>query len=232
MSANRILSELLAGAGKSGLAGGLAGGLASGLLVSKAGRKLGKRALELGGLAAIAGLGYTAWRRYQESQVGATAPGAPVSPGAAGLPAGFLPPPSQPEAADALGRVLLDAMIAAARADGRLDAAERRALFEQVARLDLPEGERAELFAALERPVELPALVAAATTQERAVEIYTASLLAIDVDTPAERGYLAMLAGALGLPEALVAQIHREAGTAPFSTATVTAPTGNSAFSG
>ena len=212
MSANRILSELLANAQKSGLAGGLAGGLASGLLVSKAGRKLGKRALELGGLAVIAGLGYTAWRRYQESQGGALAPQAT---GVAAVPAGFLPPPSQPEAADALGRVLLDAMIAAARADGRLDAAEQRVLFEQVGRLGLPESERAELFAALERPVELRTLVAAAKTQERAVEIYAASLLAIDVDTPAERGYLAMLAGALGLPEALVAQIHQEACVAP-----------------
>ena len=106
-------------------------------------------------------------------------------------------------------------MIAAARADGQLDPAERRALFTRVSELGLPEAERAELFAALERPVDLPTLVAAATTQERATEIYAASLLAIDVDTPAERGYLAMLAGALGLPNGLVAQIHREAGLPP-----------------
>ena len=209
MSANRLLSELLGGERGAGFAGGLAGGLASSLLVSKAGRKLGRQALELGGLAVIAGLGYTAWRRYQEGRAGTGAAATPRVSGASSPPAGFLPPPGQPEA---LGRVLLDAMIAAARADGRLDGAERRALFEHVARLDLPETERAELFAALERPVELPTLVATATTQERAVEIYTASLLAIEVDTAAERGYLAMLAAALGLPDGLVAQIHREAG--------------------
>lgn len=212
MNANRILSELLGGQRGSGLAGGVVGGLASGLLVSKAGRKLGKQALELGGLAVIAGLGYTAWRRYQESRAGA--PLAPVTAGAA-PPSGFLPPPSQPEALDSLGLVLLQAMIAAARADGQLDGAERRALFDHVSRLNLPEAERAELFAALERPADLPSLVAAATTPERAVEIYTASLLAIEVDTPAERGYLDMLAGALGLAPALVAQIHREAGLSP-----------------
>jgi len=105
-------------------------------------------------------------------------------------------------------------MIAAARADGKLDGDERRALFEHVARIELPEAERADLYAALERPVEVQTLVAAATTQERAVEIYAASLLAIEVDTPAERGYLAMLAAALGLPDALVAHIHWEAGVA------------------
>jgi uncharacterized membrane protein YebE (DUF533 family) len=207
MDANRVLSELLAGPRGAGLAGGIAGGLASGLLLSKAGRKLGKRALELGGLAVIAGLGYTAWRRYQDGRAAG-----PATRSAGELPAGFLPPPTQAQALDSLGRVLLQAMIAAARADGKLDGDERRALFEHVARLELPEKERADLYAALERPVDVPTLVAAATTQERAVEIYAASLLAIEVDTPAERGYLAMLAAALGLPDALVAHIHREAG--------------------
>jgi len=211
MNANRVLSELLGGPRSAGLAGGLAGGLASSLLLSKAGRKVGKQALELGGLAVIAGLGYTAWRRYQEGR-GASPMATPRT--AAALPDGFLPPPTQAQALDNLGRVLLQAMIAAARADGKLDGDERRALFEHVGKLDLPEAERAELYAALERPVEIQTLVVAATTQAQAVEIYTASLLAIEVDTPAERGYLAMLAAALRLPDALVAHIHREAGVA------------------
>ena len=43
-----------------------------------------------------------------------------------------------------------------------------------------------------------------------AAEIYTASLLTIDVDTGAERAYLAMLAACLELPESLVDSIHQE----------------------
>ena len=39
----------------------------------------------------------------------------------------------------------------------------------------------------------------ATRTPEEAAEIYTVSLLAIDVDNPAERGYLAMLAARLNL---------------------------------
>jgi uncharacterized membrane protein YebE (DUF533 family) len=207
MSADRILTRLLASPEAKGFAGGLAGSL----LVSKAGRKLGRQALQLGGLAAIAGLGYAAWRRHQDQRARDVAPAAPA---AAEPPPRFLPPSSETGAREDLGHALLQAMIAAARADGQLDGAERRALFERVAALELPEAERAELYAALERPVDVQVLVGAATTQERAVELYTASLLAIEVDTPAERGYLAMLAGALGLPEELVAHIHREAGVA------------------
>lgn len=213
MDADRILSQLLGSPQGKGFAGGVAGGLAGSLLVSKAGRKLGGKALQLGGLAAIAGLGYAAWRRYQEERTsGAVREAAPAALAELEPPTRFLPPPTQSGAREDLGRTLLQAMIAAARADGRLDGAERRVLFERIAALDLPEPDRAELFAALERPVDVQVLVGAATTQERAVELYTASLLAIEVDTPAERGYLAMLAGALGLPDELVAHVHREAG--------------------
>ncbi|MNW15361.1 hypothetical protein D3C71_2138360 [compost metagenome] len=50
--------------------------------------------------------------------------------------------------------------------------------------------------------------MAAARTEEQKVEIYTASRLAIEADTRAERGYLDLLAGRLGLPDALVDHIE------------------------
>ncbi len=43
---------------------------------------------------------------------------------------------------------------------------------------------------------------------EVAAEIYTASLLAVQVDSPGERAYLAMLAARLRLPDELVTTIH------------------------
>lgn len=209
MSMERILTQLLGSGVAPGLAGGLAGGLASGLLTSKAGRKVGKQALRLGGIAAVGGLAYAAWQRYQAAQAG-TGGAVPRS----GLPrieaTAFLPPPDT-AATETLGMTLVRAMIAAAQADGRLDGAERRAVFERVATLDLSDEEKAALFAQLEHPVDLGALVAAATTREMAVEIYAASVLAIESDTAAERGYLAVLAARLELPDELVAAIHREA---------------------
>ena len=210
MNAEKILSQLLSGGAAQGFAGGLAGGIASGLLTSKAGRKLAGKALQLGGLAAIAGLAYNAWTRYQQSGVGPALDRLPPQQ----LPPAFLPAPGLAGERSDLALTLLFAMIAAARADGKLDGQERRAIFDGLARVDLPEAERAQLYAALERPADLEWLVKQATCPERAAEIYAASLLAIEVDTPAERGYLAMLAARLELPDELVAKLHAEAGAA------------------
>jgi len=223
MSSDHILSQVLGSGAASGFAGGLAGGLASGLLTSKAGRKLGKKALRVGGVAAVGGLAYSAWSRYRQEQAAQATPGAtarpgPISRAAAAPPTEaaditlerFVPPSSQPEECEALGLALLRAMIAAAQADGRLDGAERRAIFERISTLELSAAEKAALFEQLDQPVDLSALVAAARTPEQAVEIYTASRLAIEVDTPAERGYLAMLAARLELPDELIEAIDRE----------------------
>jgi uncharacterized membrane protein YebE (DUF533 family) len=215
MSTDRILSQLLGSGAASGFAGALAGSLAGGLLTSKAGRKLGKTALQVGGIAAVGGLAYAAWNRYRQGQE----PTAAATPTHAATPRAtaderFIPPPGRPQEAEALGLVLLRTMIAAAHADGRLDERERHAIRARVASLELSELERAELLEQIERPVDLGWLVGAAHTPERAAEIYTAALLAIDVDTPAERAWLGLLAARLDLPPALVDEIHREAGCA------------------
>ena len=60
----------------------------------------------------------------------------------------------------------------------------------------------------LRKPLDVDAVAQGARTPEQAAEIYVASLLAIDVDNPAERGYLAMLAARLELDEKLVAHLH------------------------
>jgi uncharacterized membrane protein YebE (DUF533 family) len=200
MNFDRVLKTLLSSPAAAGLAGAVAGGL----ITSKGGRKLGKKALELGGMAALAGVAYTAWQRHQSRNV------AVDSPSPAQLrDAGFLPKVSHALAGDDLGTALFRAMVAAARCDGRLDAGERNALFEQIEKLDLPEAERAELYAQVESPVSIDDIVASATTPARALELYTASRVAIEPDSPAERGYLALLAARLGLEDALLAEIEK-----------------------
>ena len=54
---------------------------------------------------------------------------------------------------------------------------------------------------------------------EEAASIYTASLLAVNVDNAAERGYLAMLAARLNLEDALVKHLHAsvEAASVPHA---------------
>lgn len=66
----------------------------------------------------------------------------------------------------------------------------------------------------MRRPKSLDDLVAGARDQETAIEVYTASVLAIDADHPAEQAYLQMLAARLGLAPELVAEIRRTAAAA------------------
>ncbi|MEX1348782.1 MAG: DUF533 domain-containing protein, partial [Desulfobacterales bacterium] len=61
---NKLLGQLLGSGVAGGFAGGLAGGLASNLLTSESGRKMGKKALKTGGIAAVGALAYGAYQRY------------------------------------------------------------------------------------------------------------------------------------------------------------------------
>lgn len=190
------------------------GALAAVLLGTKTGRSLGGNALKLGGLAVIAGLGYQAYRNYKSGQ--------PAEPTQA-LPE-LLPPPkdspfsTEPEAiSNDFALSLVRAMIAAAKADGHIDASERSRIMDKIHLSGL--GAEAEAFieAELAKPIDLDALVASAKTEEQRVEIYTASRLTIEPDTRTERGYLDMLAGRLGLPDALVDHIEATVASAKIS---------------
>jgi uncharacterized membrane protein YebE (DUF533 family) len=70
----------------------------------------------------------------------------------------------------------------------------------------------------MRRPPDIQGLAAEARTPEVAAEVYAASLLAIEVDTQAERDYLKRLADALGLDAATcrgAARVARRGAAAP-----------------
>jgi uncharacterized membrane protein YebE (DUF533 family) len=207
--ADGLLKRLLGSGAATGFAGGLLGGGVAGLLGSKRGRKLAASGLKIGGIAAVGALAYHAYTRYQAGQAAAPAP----SPASAGLPppppgSGFLPNPADAAALHSVGVVLMRAMIAAAKADGEVDAAENRRVFARLAELDMDAEERSFLLGEFSRPADIDALVRAATTPQMAAEIYTASLMAIEVSHPAESAYLQLLASRLGLAPGLVTELH------------------------
>ena len=213
---NKLLGQLLGSGAAGGFAGGLAGGLASNLLTSKSGRKMGKKALKMGGIAAVGALAYAAYQRYSTGK-GIT-DGALSQPAEAELvpaPEGsaFMPAKNNPAGQEALGLTLVRAMIAAARADGRLDAKESRTIYQRIESLGLDPEDQALLVAEMGHPVDMDAIVNSATSPEVAAEIYVASLLAIDVDTADEKSYLAMLAARLKLPPKLVTELNRQVET-------------------
>lgn len=180
------------------------------LLGTKTGRQVAGNALALGGLAAIAGLGYQAYKNYRDGNQPQPAPQS--TPQAEPQ---FLPPPSDSGfstapaiASNDFTLSLVRAMIAAARADGHIDDTERQRILGKVQESGV--GSEAESFfqRELASPVDLDAIVASAKTEEQRVQVYTASRLTIEPDSRAERGYLDLLAGRLGLPDALVDHIE------------------------
>lgn len=185
------------------------GAIAAAVLGTKTGRKLAGNVATVGGIAAIAGLGYLAYKNYQSGKSPQQAP-QPITSEPELLP----PPPADsafspqsPTMSNSFALTLVQAMIAAAKADGHIDDAERARIMEKVQISGLDDEAEAFIAKELADPVDIDALVAAAQTEEQKVELYTASRLTIDPDNRAERGYLDMLAGRLGLPDALVDHI-------------------------
>jgi len=195
-----------------GLAGGAAmGGLAGILLGSKGGKKLAGKAVKLGGTIALASLAYRAYRQWKSSgdetpPVSGTEPMKDITPSPEGT--AFLP--SIPAVRDDLSRSILVAMIAAAKADGHVDEDERKRIFGRLGEMALEADARLWLIEQLNQPVDIELVVSGATTPEAAVEIYAASVLAIDPDEPAEQAYLATLATRLGLEPGLKTAIEEE----------------------
>ena len=211
---NKLLGQLLGSGAAGGFAGGLAGGLAGNLLTGKSGRKMGKKALKMGGVAAVGALAYAAYQRYSSGQAARGQAAAPQSNEPAFVPApegsAFMPAKEDSAGQEALGLLLVRAMIAAARSDGRLDAQESQAIFQRIESLGLDPQAQSLLVAEMGRPVDMDAIVNSASSPEVAAEIYVASLLAIDVDTAAEQSYLAMLAARLNIPPDLAAELRRQ----------------------
>ncbi len=200
--ASGVLDKVLG----SGLGAGLLGGVIGGLLTGKSGRKLAGSAVKVGGIAAVGALAYTAYQRYKQGGLGTT--GVTSETAVEAQDQGFLSATGDVGATSALGVALVRAMIAAAKADGRIDDTERTRILAQISEQELSAEEKAFLLDEFAQPLDIDSIVALGVSTEVSIELYAASLLAIEVDTPAEQAYLQMLAARLGLDKALVSELH------------------------
>lgn len=188
--------------GKGAIAGGLLG-----VLMTGSGRKMLGTGAKIGGAALIGGLAYKAYQDWQAGKSAADTSG----PAALPKPDGTLFLPSDPMQANDLAARVLQAMVAAAKADGHVTADERARIDGQLAALGL-EDEASQMIAAeLDAPLDPGRIAALARSEEEAAEIYAASLLVVDPEGAAEKGYLAMLAARLKLDPGLVAHLHAKA---------------------
>ncbi|WP_149140536.1 DUF533 domain-containing protein [Gemmobacter caeruleus] len=112
-------------------------------------------------------------------------------------------------AAEENAKLMIRAMIQAAKADGEIDAEERATILSHLK--DASDEEIAFVKAELDAPLDIMGFAASVGDHAKA-QVYSAALMAITVDTDAERAYLKGLASALGLDDATVATIHAGAG--------------------
>lgn len=214
-----MLGGLLGGGGGGGASAGLGslGGMLQSIL-GEAGQAVGgERNLALGGLGALAG---SILGGKGSSLKGALGGGAMAMLGALAfkalkgtmgsqepeVPLGLREPQDETETQqleDNAGWVL-KAMLNAAKADGQIDQEEIQRILGKLQEGGLEKEEHEFLMAEMNKPIDLEGLCAAAAGKpELGAQFYAASLLAIEVDTPGERDYMAKLGQGLGLtPEA------------------------------
>ncbi len=114
------------------------------------------------------------------------------------------------EDVDRMARLVLRSMIQAAKADGHIDAAEIERITGRIEEGDPADAAEARsiVLEQMRGPVDMAGLVAEVRSPLEAAEVYTAALMAIEVDSPAETAYLARLAEQLGLQHDTVARLH------------------------
>jgi uncharacterized membrane protein YebE (DUF533 family) len=126
-------------------------------------------------------------------------------------PVGLIEPQNNVEAQEENdhAKLILLAMINAAKADGAIDDKELQRILGQLQDDGADQEVRDFLLQEMQKPIQTGAIVAAvAGRPELAAQIYAASLLAIEVDTPQERQYLDQLAESMQLDEVVTRDIE------------------------
>jgi uncharacterized membrane protein YebE (DUF533 family) len=216
-----ILGQALGGGSGSGGLGGILGNV-----LNDAGTAVGgKQNLALGGLGALAGallggggkslggalgggvmalLGTMAYQAM--TGVGSQQPQVPL---------GLLEPQSAAERQqlEQHSEIVLKAMINAAKADGQIDQGEMQRIVGKLQESGMGKEAQQYVLSEMTKPLDTQALIAAVKAQPTlAAQIYAASLLAIEVDTPAEKNYLDQLATGLGLKPEVTQRIKEMVG--------------------
>jgi uncharacterized membrane protein YebE (DUF533 family) len=194
------------------LASGAAlGGLGALVLGTRAGRSLAAAAAKLGGLALVGGLAYKAYQNYRqgkpplaaENETKATPQSLLAAPEGTGFEAAAVTHDT--------ARRCIRAMIAAAAADGRIDSQEQQRITTGLRQVGLEATAQQFLAAEVGSPADPAELASGISSPEEALQVYTAARIAVDPDTAEEQTFLSALAKALGIDDALAAQVDAAA---------------------
>jgi uncharacterized membrane protein YebE (DUF533 family) len=131
---------------------------------------------------------------------------------------GSVPATSPPMGAPSVGALsgselaicMIQVMVAAAHADGTMDAEEERAVLDKLRGANLDQEEKMFLLNELHQPKSLEALTAGVSDPSVAKTMYVLAVAAIEIDTEAERAWLNELAQQLGLSKEIQAFIEEQ----------------------
>ena len=186
----KVGGDNLAAGGLGALLGALMGGSKSTTVNSLGGGMMGL-------------LGMMAYKALKNSMSGSSTSGATAQ--------AYTPATPQQQANDA--EIILLAMIDAAKADGQVDADEFNKIMNSIKSSGVGQDGVNYVLQKLQGPMETAKIVSATRGRpDLAAQVYSASLMAIDVDTDAERNYLAKLAGAMGLSSQVIQNIEQLTG--------------------
>jgi len=224
----KVLGGMLGGGGQPGAPGpGGAGGFAGDMLKNIAGAIFGgaggqgNQAAGAGSMAIFGTLAAQALAMAQKMMTGGQLDAGADRPNfqmddATAVIAGMRPPqtPLEQRQVMDIASLTLKAMINAAKADGQIDKTETERLLGKLKEGGVTDAEQKFVLEEMQKPLDLEGIVRAVPNQQVAAQIYTASLMAIDVDTDAERRYLQDLSAKLGLNQHVVAYLHQAVGLA------------------
>ena len=197
------IGSLATGAALGGVAGYLANS-SSGRQIGRKAMRLGQTAAGIGGLAMIGGLAYKAYTSYKNQN---DSPKDHAQINSAPSNSMFNPNNKQIDTSYS-GLIILRAMIAAS--DGEIDEEEQARIFRQIHESTLSNEEHSFLIAEMGTPLKAKELAEQSISQEMAIQVYSAALLAIDVDTMDERKFILDLQKSLNIEDDLAEQIGKE----------------------
>jgi uncharacterized membrane protein YebE (DUF533 family) len=189
--------------------GAIAAGVLAILLGTQSGRKLTGSALKIGSLAAVGGIAWKTWQNWQEQQSKKAAEATEVAEAAmAELPKTLSVDKLEGRAAEERSQILVKAMIAAAKSDGKMSDDETDTINQQINKLGLGDNIESVLKAGVVTPLSAKSVAKMADDKEIAAEIYIVSMLVTNIENEKEKKYMDSLAGALELPAEVVQELE------------------------
>lgn len=176
--------------------GAIASAVLLGLFGTKGGRSLTKTAIKVGGLAALGTAAFKGYQNWQKT-------GNIIDSGENSV--------HELIDSDAEGRglLLIEAMVAAANADGKVDSQEQQSIKHQMLEMHLPGEMAMALENIIDAPLSAAELAQKVSNQSEAAEVYVATRLLIGFDaTGAEKQFLDTLVSSLSMPADLVSSIE------------------------